>query len=300
MRNAIDRKTTTLCVVTSTEAKNTSYLCDVPRELRLLFIGDVVGHVGLRELIRQLPALHERYRPDCTIVNGENIVDGKGLSEVEAKELFDAGVHVITTGNHIWENWKARPLLASTPNVLRPLNYPSENPGRGWYVVTLPDQRTVGVLQVQGRVYMQSIDCPFKATDSALAKMQAQTRNILIDFHAEATAEKIALGWYVDGRASAVIGTHTHVQTNDATILPKGTALLTDVGMTGPYDSVLGMQKDIALKRFLTQTAHKYQTATDDVRVSGVLIVLDDATGRAMHIEPFMSPEPRRSVTQPS
>jgi len=263
-------------------------------------IGDVVGHVGLRELLRQLPALRDRYQPDCLIVNGENIVDGKGLSETEANELFKAGVHAITTGNHIWENWKARPLLASTPNVLRPLNYPAENPGRGWFVVTLPDQRAVGVLQLQGRVYMQHIDCPFKAADFALGKLQAQTKNIVIDFHAEATAEKIALGWYVDGRASAVIGTHTHVQTNDASILPKGTAFLTDVGMTGPYDSVLGMKKDVALRRFLTQTAHKYETATDDVRVCGVLVVLDDMTGQAMHIEPFMSPEPRRSITSPT
>lgn len=263
-------------------------------------IGDVVGHVGLRELLHQLPGLRERFAPDCLIVNGENIVDGKGLSEAEANELFKAGAHVITTGNHIWENWKARPLLASTPNVLRPLNYPSENPGRGWFVVTLPDQRTVGVLQLQGRVYMQGIDCPFKAADFALGKIMAQTKHIVIDFHAEATAEKMALGWHVDGRASAVIGTHTHVQTNDATILPNGTAFLTDVGMTGPYDSVLGMKKDIALRRFLTQTAHKYETATNDVRVSGVLVVLDDMTGKALSIEPFTSPEPRRSVTSPT
>jgi 2',3'-cyclic-nucleotide 2'-phosphodiesterase len=274
-----------------------SYLCAVPRELRILFIGDVVGHVGLREVVRQLPSLKERFSPDCVIVNGENIVDGKGLSEVEANELFGAGVHAITTGNHIWENWKARPLLSANPFVLRPLNYPSENPGRGWCVVTLPDQRTVGVLQLQGRVYMQPIDCPFKAADHALGKLQAKTKNIVIDFHAEATAEKIALGWYVDGRASAVLGTHTHVQTNDATILPKGTAFLTDTGMSGPYDSVLGMKKEIALRRFMTQTAHKYETATDDVRVAGVCLVLDDATGRALSIEPFMSPEPRRAIS---
>lgn len=270
------------------------------RDLNVLFIGDVVGHVGLRDVLRQLPTLIERFGAHCVIVNGENIVDGKGLSEKEEAELREAGVHVITTGNHIWENWKARPLLASTPHVLRPMNYPQGNPGRGWYVATLPDQRKVGVLQLQGRVYMQPIDCPFKAADAALARISAQTSNIIVDFHADATAEKIAMGWYLDGRVSAVIGTHTHVQTNDATILPNGTAYLTDSGMSGPYDSVLGMKKDIALRRFLLQTAHKYEVAEHDVRVCGVHVVIDDATGKARSIVPFMSPEPRRMTVAQS
>ena len=266
------------------------------RDLSVLFIGDVVGHVGLREVLRQLPILKERFAAECIIVNGENIVDGKGLSDVEAKLLFDAGVHCITTGNHIWENWKARPLLASTPNVLRPHNYPQENPGRGWYVITLPDQRTIGVLQVQGRVYMQAIDCPFKSATAALAKIKAQTNMVVVDFHADATAEKIAMGWYLDGAVSAVLGTHTHIQTADATILPQGTAYITDTGMSGPYDSVLGMKKDVAIKRFLLQTAHKYEVAENDVRVSGVHLVIDEVSGMARSIEPFMSPQPRKSI----
>ncbi|MBK6291169.1 MAG: TIGR00282 family metallophosphoesterase [Ignavibacteria bacterium] len=262
------------------------------RVFNLLFIGDVVGHVGLRELLRQLPSLKEHYKPDCLVVNGENIVDGKGLSDKEAAELFDAGVHCITTGNHIWENWKARPLLASNQNVLRPMNYPIENPGRGFTVITLPDQRTVGIMQAQGRVYMQAIDCPFKAVDAAINKLAPRTKIILLDFHADATAEKIAMGWHCDGRVSAVLGTHTHVQTGDARILPQGTAYLTDTGMTGPYDSVLGMKKDIAIKRLILQTAHKYEVAEHDVRVCGVHLQIDEDTGKALSIEPFMLPRP--------
>lgn len=269
----------------------------MPRTLSILFIGDVVGFIGHKELLQRLPALKERYIPDCIIVNGENIVDGKGLSDKEAGELFAAGANVITTGNHIWENWKARPLLASNPAVLRPHNYPMENPGRGWAVVTLPDGRSVGVLQIQGRVYMQSIDCPFKTADAVLPKITAKTNVVFVDFHADATAEKIAMGWYLDGRVSAVVGTHTHIQTNDARILPGGTAYLTDSGMTGPYDSVLGMKKDIALKRFILQTAHKYETAEHDVRICGAFVVVDESTGKALSIEPFMIPEPARSVT---
>jgi metallophosphoesterase (TIGR00282 family) len=266
------------------------------RALNILFIGDVVGHVGLRELLRNLPSLRETYKPDCIIVNGENIVDGKGLSDKEADELFGAGVHCITTGNHIWENWKARPLLASNANVLRPINYPSENPGRGWTVVTLPDKRSIGIIQAQGRVYMQAIDCPFKGVDAAINKIAPQTKVIFLDFHADATAEKIAMGWHCDGRVSAVIGTHTHVQTADARILPNGTAYLTDVGMTGPYDSVLGMKKEIAIRRLLLQTAHKYEIAEGDVRICGVHCVVDEDTGKAVAIEPFMIPQPSTRV----
>jgi len=268
----------------------------VMRAFHILFIGDVVGLPGLREVVRQLPELKNRYSADCIIVNGENIVDGKGLSEKEADELFQAGVHCITTGNHVWENWKSRPLLTSNPLVLRPYNYPSENPGRGWTLITLPDQRKVGVLQVQGRVYMQPIDDPFKAADHAVARLSPNTKIIIADFHADASAEKIAMGWHLDGKVSAVLGTHTHIQTADATILPGGTAYISDVGMSGPYDSVIGMKKDIALKRLMLQTAHKYESATDDVRVCGAHVVVDADTGKAISIESFSSPPPRTTT----
>lgn len=267
----------------------------MPKALSIVFIGDVVGHVGLREVLRTIPLLQQRYTPDAVVVNGENIVDGKGLSEKEALELFDAGVHAITTGNHVWENWKARPLLASQHPVVRPLNYPPENPGKGYCFVPLPTGKPLAVLQLQGRTFMQPIDCPFKAADWALARITPQTNLIVVDFHAEVTAEKVAMGWHLDGRVSAVIGTHTHIQTNDARILPRGTAYLTDSGMSGPYDSVLGMKKDIALKRFMLQTAHKYEVAEGDVRVCGVHLRVDEQSGKAISVEPFSVPEPNRT-----
>jgi len=258
-------------------------------KMTTLFIGDVVGFSGLQCLIRSFDELKQRYSPDCIIVNGENIVNGKGLSEKEAQQLFDAGTTAITTGNHVWENWLSRPLLASHPNVLRPMNYPQGNPGRGFTILTLPNSQTVGVIQLQGRTYMQPIDCPFRAADFALSKMKSCVA-IIVDFHAEATAEKVAMGWYLDGKVSAVLGTHTHVQTADAQLLPNGTAYITDVGMTGPYDSVLGLRKDVALKRFMLQTAHKYEPADTDNRVCGVCITTDNNSLTAQKIEPFIYP----------
>lgn len=261
------------------------------RSVGILFIGDIVGHVGLNFVKRFLPAFIEKYKADCVVVNGENIVNGKGLSAKEADEIFALGAHVITTGNHIWENWQARPLLTSNPMVLRPHNYPQGNPGRGNVIVEISHGRKVGVIQVQGRTYMQAIDCPFKTIDQQLAKISPQTNVILVDFHADATAEKMAMGWHLDGRVSAVLGTHTHTQTADARILPNGTAFISDVGMTGPYDSVLGMNKDIALKRFILQTAHKYETAENDVKMCGAFVKVDEQTGKAISIEPFIFPE---------
>lgn len=262
------------------------------RTLSVLFIGDIVGNAGMNAIRTFLPSFIQKYSADCVVINGENIVNGKGLTEKEATELFSLGAHVITTGNHVWENWQSRPLLATNPLVIRPINYPVGNPGRGYAIASLPDGRKVGVLQLQGRTFMQSIDCPFRAADSALAKLQAQCKIIIVDFHADATAEKIAMGWHLDGKVSAVLGTHTHIQTADARILPNGTAYVTDVGMTGPYDSVLGMQKEIALKRFILQTAHKYETATDDMRICGANVIIDEQTGKAISIKPFMYPSP--------
>lgn len=258
-------------------------------KLSVLFIGDIVGKPGMNILQNNLGDFINKYNADFVIVNGENVVNGKGLSEKEADIIFGLGANIITTGNHIWENWKARPLLAKNDNVLRPLNYPSGNPGKGFKILKM-DDFDFAVLQLQGRTYMQSIDCPFKAADNALKFLSDKTKNIFVDFHAEATAEKVAMGWHLDGRVSAVVGTHTHIQTADAQILPKGTAYLTDSGMTGPYDSVLGMRKDIALKRFTLQTAHKYEMANDDVRMAGVRLILDRDTGQALSIKPFMYP----------
>ncbi|HMD13178.1 MAG TPA: TIGR00282 family metallophosphoesterase [Bacteroidota bacterium] len=259
--------------------------------LNILFIGDIVGKPGLDLVETLLKSYLQKYEVDCCIVNGENLIEGKGINEEGANKLFSLGVHVITGGNHLWDNWGARKLLGGNRNVLRPLNYPSENPGNGFVVYDLGEKGKVGVLNLQGRVFMQPIDCPFKKADWAVEKMHEQTKVIFLDMHAEATAEKVALGWYLDGRITAMVGTHTHIQTADAHILPHGTAYITDVGMTGPYDSVIGLKKEIAIRRFLHQTPYKYEMASFDVRLSGVYVQADVETGKALKFESFMYPK---------
>jgi metallophosphoesterase (TIGR00282 family) len=182
--------------------------------------------------------------------------------------------------------------------VIRPYNYPPGNAGRGYTFIKKDGIPTIGVLQLQGRTYMQSIDCPFRGADYALSKIKEQTHIVIVDFHADATAEKISMGWHLDGRVSAVLGTHTHIQTADACILPKGTAYITDVGMTGPYDSVLGMNKEVALKRLILQTAHKYEMAENDAKISGVVLEIDAESGKSLSINPFMFPEMRRTIDE--
>ncbi len=253
-------------------------------KMTTLFIGDVVGFSGLQCLIRSFDELKQRYSPDCIIVNGENIVNGKGLSEKEAQQLFDAGTTAITTGNHVWENWLSRPLLASHPNVLRPMNYPQGNPGRGFTILTLPNSQTVGVIQLQGRTYMQPIDCPFRAADFALSKMKSCVA-IIVDFHAEATSEKIAFARMLDGKVSAVVGTHTHVQTADEQIFPGGTAYLTDAGFTGPHEGVLGREIEPVIKRFVTNMPQRFEVAKNNIILHGVVVTVDESNGKAAAIE---------------
>ncbi|HLB00630.1 MAG TPA: TIGR00282 family metallophosphoesterase [Bacteroidota bacterium] len=258
--------------------------------LHILFVGDIVGKPGLELTETVLKSFLQKYKVDFCFANGENLVEGKGINEEYAKRVFDLGVHVITGGNHTWDNWSTRKVLASNRNVLRPLNYPADNPGNGFIVYDLGEKGKIGVLNLQGRVYMQPIDCPFKKAEWAVGKIREQTNVVLVDFHAEATAEKVALGWFLDGQVSALFGTHTHIQTADARILPKGTAYITDTGMTGPYDSVIGLKKEIALKRFIHQTPHKYEMGAHDVRLSGVFVEVDTRTGLALRIENFMYP----------
>lgn len=265
--------------------------------ITLLFIGDIVGTPGFQAVEAFLPTLAKKYRAECIIANGENAMDGKSISEQQTKRLFELGVHVITTGNHVWEKWHIQKLLASQPNLLRPANYPKENAGRGYTIVDLGAKGKVGVLNIQGRTYLNPIDCPFKTADWAVSKIQEEARVIFVDMHAEATAEKIAMAWHLDGRVSAVIGTHTHVQTSDARIFPNGTGFITDSGMTGPYDSVVGMRKDIALKRFIRQTPHKFESATEDVHVAGVVCEVDCITGKTTSIELFIYPEFERHAS---
>jgi len=260
--------------------------------INLLFIGDVVGFPGLDFIKQKLPCLVEKYNSNFIIVNGENICDGKGITETEADQLFDLGVDVITTGNHIWDNWMSKPLLKTSPRVIRPLNYPSGNVGRGYVIVNHKNtNKEIAVLQIQGRMFMQTIDCPFRAADAALEDISKKTEVIIVDFHADATSEKVSMGWYLDGRVSALLGTHTHIQTADEQILPKGTAYITDVGMSGPYDSVLGLDKTVAIKRYLYQTAHKFIPATKDIHICGVSVQIDSSSGQAVKIERIIYPD---------
>jgi metallophosphoesterase (TIGR00282 family) len=259
--------------------------------LNILFIGDIVGLNGLAMVTKFLKSLAEKHDAEAVIVNGENIYDGKALSKKHAEELFAAGAHIITSGNHIWERWETRPLLREERRILRPLNYPRENGGSGYAVFTTKEGTKVGVLNIQGRVFLPPIDDPFKAADWAVENIREVTPIILVDMHAEASAEKQAMGFFLDGRVSAVVGTHTHVQTADERILPKGTAYITDVGMSGPYDSCVGLRTDIAIKRFMLGTPHKYETATGEVKIAGVILQVDRVTGHALSIERIIFPE---------
>jgi metallophosphoesterase (TIGR00282 family) len=259
--------------------------------INILFIGDIVGKAGLDLVETVLKSYLQKYSVDCCIANGENLVEGKGINDEMIDRLLGLGVHVVTGGNHTWDTWQARKVLGARRNVLRPLNYPPENPGNGFVVHDMGEKGKVGVLNLQGRVYMQPIDCPFRKAEWAVSKIQEQTKVIFVDFHAEATAEKMALGWHLDGRITALVGTHTHIQTADARILPKGTGYITDCGMTGPYDSVIGLKKEIAIRRFLHQTPYKYEMASHDVRLSGVYVQADADTGKALKFESFMFPK---------
>ena len=263
---------------------------DLDNTINILFIGDIVGEPGMVTLEKYMPGLKERFAPDFIICNGENACGGRGITEVEAKRIFAAGANVITTGNHVWENWKGKPLLASNQNVLRPFNYPQGNTGKGYGFFSC-EKGTVGVVNIQGRTFMQAIDCPFKAMDYVLGAMVEKTKVIIADFHADATAEKVAMGHFLDGRVSALIGTHTHIQTSDAKILPKGTAYITDAGMTGPFDSVVGMKKEVAIRRFTLQTPHKYELATEDNHICGFFVRVDIETGKAKKVVAFTEPE---------
>lgn len=261
-------------------------------KIRVLFIGDIIGDAGYNLTKTLLPSFISQYKTDFIIANGENITDGKGIVEKDGKKLLDLKINVLTGGNHTMDKIQAHKYLNDTFNVLRPLNYPKGAYGHGFGVYEIPGTNLkIAVINLQGRVFMKYIDCPFRAFDWVYEKIKFETKIVFVDFHAEATAEKIAFGWYVNGRASVVVGTHTHIPTADHRILPNGTAYITDVGMTGPYDSVIGMKKEGSIKRFLYSTPQKYEVGEEDLRFSAVLCEVDTETGKAVSIKKIFYPE---------
>lgn len=258
--------------------------------LNILFIGDIVGKPGMNMVQTWLPSLEKKYNADIIIANGENAADGKGCTAKEGKVLFDIGVKVITGGNHTWDKHQSQDYLKVEPRSLRPLNYPKGTYGNGFHIAETKKGK-VGVISLQGRSFMPDIDCPFRTADWVVNKLAQETKVIFIDFHAEATAEKLALANYLDGKISCLVGTHTHIQTSDERILKEGTGYITDVGMTGPYDSIIGMKTVAAINRFLYQTPQKYQAATDDVHLCGFFVKVNTETGGAVEVERILLPE---------
>jgi metallophosphoesterase (TIGR00282 family) len=248
--------------------------------MNLLFIGDVVGQPGRRAITDQLPTLRNRLKLDLVVANAENIADGAGITRKTATELFAAGVDVMTNGNHAWDKKEALEYIVTEPRLLRPHNYPDGTPGTGWFVTTLASGHKVGILNLMGNVFMHPhLACPFTAAARALAEKPADVKMVLVDLHAEVTSEKMAMGWYLDGRVSAVVGTHTHVPTADERILPRGTGYITDVGMTGCYDSVIGMDTEKSLKRFVQKLPERFEVAEGVGTICGVLLDLNESSG---------------------
>ncbi|MCX7974717.1 MAG: TIGR00282 family metallophosphoesterase [Candidatus Aminicenantes bacterium] len=252
--------------------------------MRLLFLGDIIGRPGRRILARYLSELKKELQPDLTIANAENAAGGVGLTSEVAQELLKI-VDVLTSGNHIWDKKEGVSFLETEPRVLRPANYPPGNPGKGDYLFSLEEEIKVAILNLQGRVFMEPIDCPFRVADEIIPRLRQITPIIVVDFHAEATSEKQAMGWYLDGRVSAVVGTHTHVPTADERILPGGTAYITDVGMVGAQNSVIGIRRDQAIARFLTARPQKFEPAKEGAILSAFWVEIDSKTGLALSIK---------------
>jgi metallophosphoesterase (TIGR00282 family) len=258
--------------------------------MRILFIGDILGHPGRRIVKETLPLLREEFQPDLVLANGENSAAGFGITPSLVEELLDLDIAVLTSGNHIWDKKEIYPYFRDQVNgrLLRPANYPGDSPGRGLYVGKTPAGVGYAVMNLQGRIFMPPLDCPFRKADELLATIPDDVKIRIVDFHAEATSEKQAMGWYLDGRVTAVVGTHTHVPTADVTILPQGTAYQTDLGMTGPYESVIGMDRQSVVQKFLDQLPTRFEVAKGDVRLCGVLLEADPETGRAISIQRIM------------
>lgn len=254
--------------------------------LNILFIGDIVGNPGREAISLFLDELKAEYAIDITIANAENAAGGKGLTKEIAEELYAAGVEFITMGNHVWDQRAIMKFIDGEARLIRPANYPIGAPGKGYGIIRKSGVK-VGVINLSGRVYLPPLEDPFSMGIRLVNEIAKETPIILVDIHAEATSEKIALGWFLDGKVTAVLGTHTHVQTADARLLEQGTAYITDVGMTGPRDSVLGVKKELIINRFLTQMPVKFEIATGPIQINAVMISVDDHSGKALQIIPI-------------
>jgi metallophosphoesterase (TIGR00282 family) len=256
--------------------------------LNVLFIGDIIGNPGRTAVKALLPGIISKNNIDFVIANGENSAGGNGVTRDIFDELMSCNIDMLTSGNHIWDKKEVFSFIQSEPRLLRPANYPDNNPGAGFgvYNAKRPGKSAkIGVISIMGRVFLPPADDPFKAADKALAEIKKQTNIIFVDIHAEATSEKQAMGFYLDGRVSAVIGTHTHVQTADEKILSAGTGYITDAGMTGPFDSVIGMKKEIILKRFVSLMPERFEPATGDIHINAVMFSVDESSGKTMKVE---------------
>ena len=258
--------------------------------MRILFIGDIVGKAGRQAIEGVLEKVVADYKIEFTIANGENAAGGMGITPSIAIEILDQGVDVLTSGNHIWAKKEIVPFLDEELRILRPANYPPKVPGRGSGIFHSRNGQRLGVLNLEGRVFMRHLDCPFRIGEKEVELLRKETNIILVDFHAEATSEKMAMGWFLNGKASAVLGTHTHVQTSDERVLNEGMAYITDVGMTGPLDSVIGIRKQIAVERLLTQIPWKFDVATEEIELQGVMVDVDSNTGKSQDIKRIRIP----------
>jgi len=252
--------------------------------IKILMVGDIVGNTGRMVVKRLLPKLYKEHNLDMVIANGENAAGGNGITQEITEELFGQNIHVITMGNHVWDKKEIINFIPFQPYLLRPANYPPGTPGKGYAVYKLKNNVNVGVINISGVVFLPPLTSPFLVIDKLINELKKECSIIIVDFHAEATSEKVAMGWYLDGKITALLGTHTHVQTADERILPGGTAYITDLGMTGPRDSVLGVKKDLAINKFLTQMPVKFETADGAGQLNGVILIINPDTAEVVSI----------------
>jgi len=253
--------------------------------VKIVFVGDIVGEAG-RDMLRDfLPKIKEKYKIDVALVNVENMAGGFGVTPHTIQEAYQCGAHLLSGGNHSFDKKEGIPAMEDDPYIVRPANYPEGTPGRGWATYSLPGGIKIALINLMGRVFMDALDCPFHKVDELIEEIKKITPNIVVDMHAEATSEKVAMGWHLNGRVSAMVGTHTHIQTADERVLDGGTAYISDLGMTGPYDSVIGVKKEIVLEKFITKRGRRFETASGDPWLCGVIIDIDESTGKSRSIE---------------